>query len=170
MLLPFKGLRWIEERDRDEIFETFLLAYEENGWGGIDHNVVRDVIDKAIRRESYPIVLTRGPQRIEAALGLQPNRMWYGDAASWWYSDLLVYVHPEHRRSRHFATLMRFARWFEEGVRTPVLLGVMAKEDQERKAKAYARYGRPVAQTFLIGSGTFRYMDRAPADAGDQSQ
>lgn len=161
---PFiPGIRLVEAGDRERLFDLFCQAHRENGFGGMDARVVRDVIDRAIKRDNYVIAVVPGPNRIEAVIGLQPNRLWYGDDASWYWTELLVYTHPDYRRSRHAMKLLRFAQWFECEALAPVFVSLMPVEDFARKERLFARFGKKQAVTFLIGDGSFRYMQQAKA-------
>ncbi len=157
------GIRPIRPGDERGVFDLCMEAYRDNGWGGIDPTEVRSVIAKAIAGELFIIWIIPGPERIEAVIGFQPARNWYGDAASWYYQELVVFVHPSHRRSRHAATLLKFARWFEGVANAPVLICLMAREGQERKRKLLGRYGRECTNVFMIGDGTFRYAQAEAA-------
>lgn len=157
------GIRLVRPGDERAVFDLMMLAFQENGWGNCDPTEVRAVIAKAIAGQLFVIGVIPGPDGLEAVIGFQPARCWYADSNSWWYSELLVYVHPEHRRSRHFATLMRFTKWFEHIAQAPVLISVMPRDDFERKQKAFSRHGKLVTATFLIGSGEFRYAQAEAA-------
>src|SRR6185312_12189065 len=122
---PFPvGVRMAHDGDEAALFRVFLDAYKDNGWGGIDLDLVAEVARRACHGDTYIAAVVAGPDRLEAVIGLQPAKMWYGDAASWYWSDLLFYVHPKHRRSRHYARLFEFARWWEQKTAMPVVLGV----------------------------------------------
>ncbi len=158
------GIRLARDGDQKPLFDLCMEAYSDNGWGGIDPVTVRDTIAKACRGETFAFGVIPGLDgRLEATLGLMPSRMWYGDQGSWWYSDMVIFVRKDCRRSRHFSKLMQFARWFEHIAQAPVLLSITPREDFERKHKAFSRYGRHLTSTFLIGSGQFRYMQQVAA-------
>lgn len=157
------GIRLVRPGDERAVFDLMMLAFQENGWGGIDPTEVRAVIAKAIAGQLFVIGVILGPDGLEAVIGFQPARNWYGDAASWYFTELLVFVHPEHRHSRHATTLLRFAQWFEQVANAPVLICLMAREGQERKRKLLARYGRECTNVFMLGDGTFRYAQQEAA-------
>lgn len=148
-----KGLRPASKGDEDRLFALFCVAHAENGYGDIDPVVVKATIARGCIGDRVIIALVEGPERIEAAIGLQPMRRWYStDAPENYYSeDLLIYVHPLHRRSRHAAKLLQFAQWWEQKTGIPVVLGVMPKDALEGKEKLFARYGRRVGGLYMIG-------------------
>jgi|KBSMisStandDraft_5_1062788.scaffolds.fasta_scaffold00041_36 hypothetical protein len=152
------GIRLVQPGDERPLFDLCMEAYRENGWGGCDPTAVREVLGKAIAHDGMIMAVIPGPDRLEAVIGFQPARNWYGDAGSWYYVELLVFVHPLHRKSRHAVTLMRFAKWFEAIAEAPVLICSMPRGDAERKRRFFSRYGSLVTDVFMIGDGTFRYM------------
>jgi hypothetical protein len=150
------GLRLAQPTDADRLFDLCMAAYWEGGFGGRDDTVVRAVIARALNRESGVFGIIDGPDRIEAMLGLEPAKMWYGSDADWYWHDLTFFVHPLHRRSRHAITLFKFACWWERHIRMPVVLGVFPTTELELKEAMFERYGKRVGSMYLIGDGIFR--------------
>lgn len=147
------GLRFAEPGDERRLYDLFVMAHSENGMGDVDPETVRAVIVKGCAHEDVAIALADGPERIEAAIGLHPVKRWYStDAVSNWYSeDLLIYVHPLHRRSRHARALLQFAQFWAEKSEMPVVLGLMPKDDFEGKEAFFERFARRVGGIYMIG-------------------
>jgi GNAT superfamily N-acetyltransferase len=139
--------------DEERLFALFLIAHSENGFGDVDLDRVRAKIAKGCVGDGAVIALADGPERIEAVIGLEPVRFWYSsDAATNFYStDLLLYVHPLHRRTRHAAHLFQFAQWWEQQTGLPVVLGLMPKQDFDGKDRLFSRFGRRVSASYMIG-------------------
>lgn len=148
--------------DEKPLFDLCMTAFGDNGWGGCDAAAVRSVISRAIKGEVVMAVIP-GPDRLEAVAGFQPSKLWYGDEASWFWTELLVFVHPLHRRSRHFSKLMQFTGWFAHIADAPVLISVMPKISFEAKQRVFSRYGKFVTATYSFGDGEFRYMKKEAA-------
>lgn len=146
--------------DEAALFRIFLDAFKDNGWGGIDLDVVAEVARKACQGDTYVAAIVPGQDRIEAVIGFQPTKMWYGDGASWYWSDLLFYVHPLHRRSRHYARLFQFARWWGHSTRMPVVLGIQSTARTRSKSRMFARNAKELGGSFLIDAGDFRPAQR----------
>jgi GNAT superfamily N-acetyltransferase len=148
-----KGLRIARPGDEDRLFALFMIAHAENGYGDVDHDHVKTVIAKACVGDNCIIALAEGPERIEAAIGLHPARRWYSttNPKNYYSEDLLIYVHPLHRRSRHAVKLLQFAQWWEQETKIPVVLGLMPKDDFEDKERLFERFGRRVGSLFMIG-------------------
>lgn len=151
-----RGMRMAGPGDEGRLFDLFAVAHGENGFGTMDPQIVRDVIAKGCHREGAAIALIDGPERVEAVIGLRAEKLWYcsDDAANWYWSDLLIYVHPLHRRSRHAPKLFQFARWWGERIAMPVVLGLMPREGLPQKDRMFERHGRRVGALFAIGLPT----------------
>lgn len=155
-MIPFPtGMRMATIGDEDRIYALFVVAHAENGYGTMDPIVVKAMIHRGCRGESIVIALIDGPERIEAAIALTPEKRWYASDAqeNWHNTDLLLYVHPLHRRSRHAVKLFQFGKWWAEESKMPTILGVFAKDDMERKEALFSRYGKRVASSYEVGGG-----------------
>ncbi|HEX3587806.1 MAG TPA: hypothetical protein VH024_17535 [Candidatus Angelobacter sp.] len=159
-----KGVRLAQAGDEKRLFDLCFIAHEENGWGSMDPETVNATIRKATQREGCVIAIIDGPERVEAAIGLQPTVPWFCKsdiATNWYWCELFWYVHPLHRRSRHAVKLFRFTQWWEEQIHAPVLISLMPREDLEKKEKLCARFGTHIGSTFLIGNGKKTYAEVA---------
>lgn len=148
-----EGLRMAVPGDEGRLFHLFVMAHAENGYGDLDESVVKTAIERGCRGDGIVIGLVDGPERIEAAIGLHPERPWYcTNAESNYHSaDLLIFVHPLHRRSRHAVKLFQFAQWWERESKIPVVLGLLPKDDLEEKERLFEKFGRRVGSLYLIG-------------------
>lgn len=155
MLTAFPpGMRMAQPGDQAHLLDLFLHAHAENGWGGVNVAAAEAAIDSAIWHRGDVIAVAPGPTRIEAAIGLRLARLWYGTDADWFWTELLVYVHPDHRRSRHALRLLQFADWWAESSKIPVFINVQPRSDLGRKMRLFSRRGRLVGATFQFGVNT----------------
>ena len=118
-----QGLRLARKGDEDRLFALFCVAHAENGYGDIDEPHVRAIIARGCCGDGVVIAMADGPERIEAVLGLHPDKRWYSTPdkpENYYHTELLLYVHPLHRRSRHAAELFQFAKYWEEYWASPL--------------------------------------------------
>ena len=159
-----KDVRLAVPGDERRLYDLCAIAHAENGWGVLDPDVVKQAIQKGTERQGCVFAIIDGPERIEATLGLQMTCPWFCNpeiGKNWYYSELFWYVHPLHRRSRHAIKLFRFAQWWEQETKTPVLISLMPREDLERKEQFCSRFGTRIGSTFLIGDGKRTYAEVA---------
>jgi len=159
-----KAMRLAAPGDERRIFDLFVTAHAENGWGDLDVQIVQDTIVKATGREGIAIAIIDGPERIEAAIGLHSRKAdWYNSeaASNWVWHDILIYVHPLYRRSRHAMKLFQFAQWWEQQIKMPVVLGLLPRQRFEEKERLFARHGRRIGSAYLIGSTGGPEIDNA---------
>lgn len=156
------GLRLAQPGDQKRLFDFCLTAHAENGFGGVDHAEVRKAIEAAVWRNNSFFGVIPGPDRIEAALGLQATKLWYGGIGDWFLSEMLLYVHPLHRKTRHAEKLFQFAGWMARHAGMPVVISLMPVERLGAKEKLFERHGgKRIGATFVFGEPTFRYMAEA---------
>lgn len=149
------GLRLAQPGDERRLFDLFVMAHAENGLGDLHVETVQNVIASACKRDGVTVALIDGPERVEAAIGLQPRKIaWYNSdaAGNWHWTDLLFYVHPLHRRSRHAVKLFQFAKWWEQEIKMPVVLELMPRQQLAEKEHLFARFGRRIGSAFLMGT------------------
>jgi hypothetical protein len=132
------------------LFDIFMEAHRLGGWMNVNEDIVRDVIARATRRDTFAIAVIPGPTCVEGVIAFQPVRQWYGNQDSWYWSELLLFVRVEYRKSRHAWKLLQFAKWFQHAVNAPVMVSLMPKEDFDRKERLLGRFGKRVASSFLI--------------------
>lgn len=153
-----KGVRLAQQGDERRLFDLCCIAHGENGFGTLDLNAPRIAIDRAIRRDELVFAVIDGPDRIEATLGLRMSKPWYcsNDSANWYWDDLLFFVHPLHRRSRHAMKLIKFAEWWSDKTQMPVAIMVLPRDgDIERRDKLFRRHASRAGSTFIIGRPLF---------------
>lgn len=151
-----KGMRLATAGDEKRLFDMFVVAHAENGYGDMDVKIVQDMIVKGCRNDGAVFGLIDGPERIEAVLGLWPRKAaWYNSdaAGNWYWTDLLLYVHPLHRRTRHAVKLFQFAKWAERALDAPVVLEVAPRDRLEDKERLFSRFGKRLGGAYLIGNG-----------------
>jgi len=148
------GIRLARQGDEQRLFAIFCVAHAEQGYGTMDEDVVRGKIALGCQGKGVIIGLVDGPERIEAVIGLTTEKPWYcaNVKENWYSTDLLIYVHPLHRRSRHARKLFRFAEWFENETKIPMILGLMPKDDFEEKERLFERHAKKVGVLYKIGS------------------
>lgn len=139
--------------DEPEIFDFFCLAQQDNGFFPISSKKVIDVIMKAVRNEGATIGIIRGQNGIEAASGVTLECAWYSDV--WFLADLLNYVHPDCRRSRHAQALLKFQKdtatylSMALGYNIPIIPGILTRKRLEPKMRLMQREFQQVGAIFI---------------------
>ena len=108
--------------------------------------------DLGNRGASKPVIGVIGAEKgIEGAIFLEPEKWFWSDR--WFLAERLTCVRPGHRRTRHAADLLQFAKWFADamtdaaGFRVYLLANVVGTRDVERKV---ALFGRTMARAGAI--------------------
>jgi len=140
--------------DEAAIFDFFVLAQQDNGFFPISSKKVIDVIMKACRNEAASIGLIKDSNgNIEAASGITLECAWYSD--TYFLSELLNFVHPDHRRSRHAQALLKFQKDTADllsktfGYSVPIIPGIMTRKRLEPKMRLFQREFQQVGALFI---------------------
>jgi hypothetical protein len=150
------GVRLAVKGDERRVYDAFVVAHAENGFGDVDEKEVRANIAKACATaEGFVIAIIDGPERIEGVLGLRLNKLWYNSAenpANWFWHELIYWVHPLHRRSRHAAKLLKFGQWWGEQTKQRVVIELLPRDDLVEKEKLLSRFGSRIGGAFLVSA------------------
>jgi GNAT superfamily N-acetyltransferase len=146
-------VRLVGSDDRARLIQFYVetLGAYTSQFGSFDLDAIELMVDKAISRDLALIAIIDGPDRIEAGIGFMPAKPWWGGDDSWYWTEVGIAVHPQHRKSGHFRELMRFAKWFAANAGAPVVMNVQPEQDLSRKLTAFSRTARMVGGIFLIG-------------------
>ena len=102
---------------------------------------VRDVLSRAFDKKGS-ILAGVGPKGgLEGLLYLWLDTYWYSEDPHW--SELFLYVTPEHRRSRNAIELIRFAKWCVDQSSFPLIIGIFSNDSTQRREALYERQLAP---------------------------
>ena len=143
------GVRIARQGDEARLWDICMAAFENNGLGRLDPDAVHATIAKGCeQRDGVVFAVIEEDGRAEAVLGLVWTKLWY--SADWYWSDLLLFVRPEHRGTKHAVTLVRFARWWATVTDMHVELGIASLDDLERKEKFLGRHATRMGSFYVI--------------------
>lgn len=142
--------------DEQAIFELLMMDAQENAAriAVIDPERIMGHIQLATRMQGAIAGVIDGPDGKPVAVCIMiPQQWWF--SREYFYQELVNYVHPDHRRSRHIHDIIEFERWAADaqstnfGHRVYVLLGVLGLNRVREKAILYRRKMRQVGWAFL---------------------
>lgn len=146
------AVKCAKESDEQAMMDLLRLNWEENGMAPLDENEVLGLLRRGIRRDQAIVGVIRGPQRIEASIGLFIGKWWYTTPGNQHLEDLWCFVHPDHRRTTHAKDLLAFSKWASYILGVPLLMGVLSNERTAPKVRLYQRsLGTPAGAIFVIG-------------------
>lgn len=147
-----------------KIFDFFVLAQQDNGFFPISSRKVIEVIMRACRNEGASIGLIKDEKgNIEAAAGCTLECAWYSEV--YFLSDLLNFVHPDHRRSKHADALLKFQKDTSNllsaalGYNVPVIPGILTRNRLEPKIRKFQREFQQVGALFIYNGGDYMKKD-----------
>lgn len=144
-----------KQGDEAKIFDIFVLAHKENGYFPMSSKKVIDMIMKACRHEGASIGLIKDHQgNVEAASGLIIETSWYSDQV--FLADLINFVHPAHRKSRHAEAILQFqkdtATYLSKvfGYDVPTLPSILTRESLVPKMRFYRKRFKQVGAIYVF--------------------
>jgi len=135
--------------DFHELFDVCMENYRENGIYSLNHEKVASWILMGCNQDNSVIGIVRGEHRIEAAIALYLSNMWYSDDR--YIEEIFNFVRPEFRTTTHAQHLIRFAKWFAESLKLPLLIGIMTTTRLAAKERLYARQLPKIGALYLHG-------------------
>jgi len=132
--------------DAPEIWRLFLQIHRENGLFTIDPSKVTGVLDRALHPERIPAWDTGpraqigviGPQgKLEAIVLMMIAQYWY--TSEYHLEELLVYVDPECRKSRHAIVCIDWMKKLADELKIPLMTGIISKDRTAAKIRLYDR-------------------------------
>jgi hypothetical protein len=132
--------------DAPEIWRLFLQVHRENGLFQLSPSKVTEFMDRALHPERiHPadtgvraqIGVIGPPGRLEAVVFVLIAQFWYSN--DFHLEELLVYVDPECRKSRHAITCLAWMKALADQLKIPLLTGIISKERTAAKIRLYDR-------------------------------
>ena len=130
-----------------------LIGMSDDEWmlGPPDNDEVRHTVGLATAGgpQPRPTFMVIGATSLQAAVGLYPTKRW--NSKSLYLRGFYHFVHPAYRKSTHGKDLMRFAEWFSDESKMPLIWELLHPEKTEAKARLYGRRAVPVGSLYLYG-------------------
>lgn len=147
--------------DADAVFDILVAAHADNGVFSLDpervratiHHLTEHPIDPNTGKALDPlglIAIIDAPKGgIAGIVILTLSRYWFSD--EWLLDELVNFVRPEHRKSRHAQALINFAKETADRFGVPLNMTVLSTKRTAAKLKLYGRQMRQVGGSFMHG-------------------
>lgn len=151
-----ESVRIAGPKDEEALLELLLCDLRENATAvaPIDEERVMSHIQFGTRRKGGIVGVIDGPDgNPVATVVLAPAQWWWSRA--YYIQDIVNYVHPDHRQSRHIHDLIQFERWASDewsrlfGYRIFLLCGVLGYKRVREKMIIYKRKFLQAGAAFL---------------------
>jgi hypothetical protein len=145
--------------DEAALLELLMLDVKENAEqvAPPDEGRIMAHIMHCTRRKGGIAGVIDGPDGKPVACNLLVNCQWWW-SNSWYYQELVLFVHPEHRKSNHLRDLLNFQRWVSDaqtkgfGYRVYLMCGVLGVSHVREKIMLYRRKFRQAGAVFVYPS------------------
>ena len=153
-----KSVRIALPRDEKACVDLWLMDLRDNAAhvAPIDPDKVTETIQCQTRSRGLVTVGVIDAPNGEGIVGLcvLAALQWHWSRA-WFYQEMCTFVHPEHRRSTHYASLLDFQKWVscemtrKFGYPVHILNGVLGTWRVHGKIAVYRRKFRQVGAAFI---------------------
>jgi len=149
-------VRIAQPSDRDECWRLFLQGHQENGLFVLAPEKVEYVLYRCLFAAAIPahdlglrgiIGVIGEPGQLEALALVTIGEYWYTTDKH--LEEMLVYVDPRHRKSRHARALITWMKRQAELTGIPLLTGVVSRERTSAKCSLYGRMLPKVGEFYL---------------------
>jgi hypothetical protein len=145
--------------DEADLVELLRVDLAENAafMGPMDDGKILETLQVGTRLRGGFVGVIDGPEKRPVALVvLHPQQWWFSNG--WYYFEVALFVHPDHRRSRHIDDLLNFERWVVDehsrhmGYRVYLLCGVLGARRTRSKIALYRRKFAQAGAAFVYPS------------------
>lgn len=153
------NVRIATEADEPAIMDLLMVNVRENAAviAVPDPDRILLNIQLGTRQRGNIVAVIDGPDKKPVAVTiLTPMQWWW--SREWYFQELVNFVHPDHRKSRHIHDLIEFQRWCVDaqtknfGHRVFLLCGVLGLHRVRSKIILYRRKLRQHGAAFLYPS------------------
>jgi hypothetical protein len=142
--------------DKVELWRLFMLGYKENAQFSLAPSKVNFFLDRALCPSAIHPMDT-GPRGAIGVIGTAGalEGLAFVIFSNYWYSDdkhleeLIVYVDPAHRKSRHAHALVNWMKLQSDLTSLPLVTGIISTERTAAKVALYERLLPRVGAFFL---------------------
>ncbi|MCV9940901.1 GNAT family N-acetyltransferase [Boseaceae bacterium BT-24-1] len=145
-------IRMATRADEEVVMELCRMLHEENGQFPMSEEKVRNELRRGFDRQGGVVAVIDGPEGTEAVSLLTIDQPWYSDV--WMLQECFIFVHPDHRKTRHAKRLINYARECADKMGIPLLIGVLSNHKTEAKVKLYERVFGAKAGAYFLHDGS----------------
>ncbi len=156
-------VRMAGPQDEDAILALLLMDLRENAEhiAPIDEAKVLEHIRAGTRNRAGIVAVIDGPNKVPVAVTiLHPFQWWW--SKGWYWFEIVNFVHPDHRKSRHIDDLLQFERWAADantahmGYTWYLLCGVLGAWRVRATVALYRRKFRQAGAAFVYPAPPMR--------------
>ena len=145
--------------DYEEIWNLFRLMHKEGGLFSISEGKVDYLLQRVLMPETIP----QGDQGVRGYMGVIGEHgalegLILLIIGSYWYSDelhleeLVTFVHPNHRRSKHAQALLNYSKEMADAINLKLMIGIISNHRTEAKIRLYRKHFPEAGSFFVYGA------------------
>ncbi len=132
--------------DAQEVWRLFLQAFHENALFHLSPHKVQWLMNRPLNPKSIPlgdtgargVIGVIGPVgALEGLVFLIIGQYWFSDDKH--LEELIVFTDPEHRKSKHAESMVKWMKDQVEITGLPLMTGIISTHRTEAKVRLYSR-------------------------------
>jgi hypothetical protein len=135
--------------DRNSLRSMCVMLHEENGMFPLNLEKLDRALDRYFNRDGAVIGVIGEPGAPVASIYLGITQFFYTDA--WTLMEEWAFVMPDHRRTTYAQDLITYAKSVSDGMKLPLVTGILSGKRTEAKVRLYDRMMERVGGYFLHG-------------------
>ena len=144
-------------KDFDEVWRLLLLGYSENAIFPLAEKKAQWFVRRCLNPDqidpkdtgSRGVIGVIGPiGALEGLAFLMLDTYWYTEALC--ITEFIVFVDPQHRKTDHAKTLIKWMRQQPDEVGLPLITGILSNTRTEAKCRLYQRLMPKIGEFFLV--------------------
>lgn len=143
------NVRLARRGDTQKIYDLLQPLHAENGIFSMDKQSVLETIKNGTEERGGIIGVIEDGGRLAGSIGLYLSKYWY--TTDWHLAEYWNFVHPDYRTCGYGTTLVDFAKWANENLRVPLMMGIISTTKTEAKMRLYDRKLIRVGGFFMNG-------------------
>lgn len=148
--------------DEESLMALCAQLHAENAAFTKNDDKVRYMIHRSFMKDGVSIGVIGPIGAVEGAIVIMISSYWYSDMRH--LEELFNYVHPDHRKSEHARSLLKFARTCSDTLGLPLNIGVMSGKRTASKINLYRKiFGWPIGAFFLYNN-PWAKLETTPED------
>jgi hypothetical protein len=142
-------VRLATQSDRPALRQMCVMLHEENGMFPLNLDKLDRALDRYFNRDGAVIGVIGQDGEPVASIYLGITQFFYTDA--WTLMEEWAFVMPEHRRTTYAQDLITYAKSVSDGMKMPLITGILSSKRTEAKVRLYDRMMERVGGYFMHG-------------------
>lgn len=142
-----KNVRIADVSDYALVMDFCAMLNIENASAKLDVSRLQEVVSLGLQHKNGVIAIVMDDNGAPVGCVCLALDQW-DYSLSWHYTEMWVFIHPNHRKSHYAQDVLNFCKWWAEQSGLPVTVGIMSRDRTKAKMRFYAQKMKPLEVFF----------------------